>query len=307
MKFDVVINTDDNYIQHCMAMLCSLFENNKSHNIDIHVLTHHLNEKNRTWIKKISNRYENNCYFYIVDESRLGNVQFRKERPLSKAAYYRLLLSSILPDSIKKILYLDCDIIVLRDVSEIFALEIEDYALAATLDNFPYSQQHRLQLHLEVDDRTFCSGVMLVNLCYWRKHSSEEQLLEYANRHRKEVYLHDQDVLNYQFKRKWFLLPPKWNRTALSLFPTPFYAYKHFDYKDYRKFPMLIHYADLTVKPWMKIKMPNKKYYLTYLKQSKYTHIKFESVTFPKKLLIYRRYIILYLKRIIELVKNFNS
>ena len=123
------------------------------------------------------------------------------------AAYYRLLMTSVLPKDLDKVLYLDCDMIVLRDIHEIFNIELEHYALAAISDNLPYSEQHRLQLHMEVGERTFSSGVMLINLSYWRENNVESGLLEYAKRHREEVYLHDLDVLNYYFKKNCSCFP----------------------------------------------------------------------------------------------------
>lgn len=280
MNFNIVINTDDNYIQHAMAMLCSLYENNREHEITVHVLQKELSNKSRTCISTLAERYNNNVLYYNVNEEQLAGVQFRKNRPLSMAAYYRLLLASILPLNIDKVLYLDCDIIVVRDIEEIFRIEIDDYALAASLDHFPYSQQHRLQLHMEVGERTFCSGIMLVNLKYWREHSIEKGLLEYAKRHREEVWLHDQDVLNYYFKKKWFLLPPKWNRTADTLSPIPCEFYKQFDKEDYRYNPMLYHYASLGIKPWLNAPIPCKEYYIKYLKLSGFKDIVFKKVSF---------------------------
>lgn len=287
MNLDIIINTDDNYIQHCMAMLCSLYENNKSHTITLHVLKHKLSDICISQIKNLTSKYHNSCIFYTVDENKLEGVQFRNKRPLSKAAYYRLLLSTVLPPNINKALYLDCDIIVLKDLSEVFELELDNYALAATLDNFPYTNQHRLQLHMEADERTFCSGIMLVNLKYWRDNNCEQKLLEYAKRYRKEVHLHDQDVLNYLFKKKCFLLPPKWNRVAYSHLCTKNAQYRKFDYIEYRKFPMLIHYADPFLKPWLNINTPFKGVYEKYLKLSDYSNIKYLNVSFSKKLKIY--------------------
>lgn len=291
MKFDVVINTDDNYIQHCMAMLCSLYENNKEHHIILHVLMKSLTQINKNFIEGISKRYENECYFYAVDETPLGGVQFRKKRPLSKAAYYRLLLASILPQDIHTVLYLDCDIIILRDLSEVFEIELDNYALAASIDNFPYSQQHRLQLQMEADERTFCSGVMLVNLKYWRDNNCEPKLLEYAKRQRKEIWLHDQDVLNYLFKKKWFLLPPKWNRNAYLYKQTKKAGFKDFDYKEYYWEPMLFHYASVDVKPWYNVYTVNRKYYIKYLVLSGYAPIKFKHVCLKQKVSIYKQQI----------------
>ncbi len=298
MNFDVAINVDDNYIQHCMAMLCSLYENNSAHTISLHVLTKSLTETNKKLMDDLSSRYNNKCFFYVVDESPLEGVQFRSERPLSKAAYYRLLLGSVLPKEMEKVLYLDCDIIVLRDVSEIFQLELDDYALAASLDTFPYTQQHRLQLSMEAGERTFCSGVMLVNLKYWRDYNCEPKLLEYAKRHRKEVYLHDQDVLNYLFKKHWFLLPPKWNRDAYVHMCQEYSGYKSFDYKEYRESPMLLHYASVGIKPWYDAYTPFKAEYMKYLKFSGFQPVKMTPVSMKKKISLLRTTVSFYLREI---------
>lgn len=286
--FDVVINTDDNYIQHCMAMLCSLYENNKEYDIVLHVVTKSLSDQNQNFISDLTRKYGNKCYYYIVDESSLDGVQFRKQRPLSKAAYYRLLLSSILPQTLDKVLYLDCDIIVLRDISEVFQIELDDYALAASIDDFPYTPQHRLQLSMEADERTFCSGVMMINLKYWRKYDSETKLLEYAKCYRKEIHLHDQDVLNYVFKKKWFLLPPKWNRIPYSLLVAGNVRFQSFDMDEYLHNPMLLHYASLNLKPWYNIYTYKRHYYRDYLKKSGYAPIKFDKVSWKIRMLAYR-------------------
>lgn len=274
MVYNIAINTDDNYIQHAMAMLCSVFENNK-YPIDVHVLVSRLSDKNIAQLSNLSKRYNNNCFFYTVDETNLQNVQFRTKRPLSKAAYYRLLLSTTLKD-INKVLYLDCDMIVLSDISELFSLNIDNYPLAACIDNFPYSNQHRMQLNMDVAERTFCSGIMMVNLDYWRRNNSEKYLLDYANTFRQEVHLHDQDVLNYVFKGKWLQIPPKWNRTACSRRHRYLETFKDFDYIEYSYFPKIIHYASPGIKPWYIGPSPHKKQYVKYLNKSGFAPIRYE-------------------------------
>lgn len=276
MTFNIVINTDDKYLQHAMAMLCSLYENNREHYIIVHILHKGLSEVAKNLLVELSNRYENRVVFYTVDDRKLEGVQFRKKRPLSMAAYYRLLLSSVLPKDLDKVLYLDCDMIVIRNIQEIFKIEIDNYALAATLDFFPYTEKHRLQLHMEVGERTFCSGIMMVNLKYWRENNVEPGLIEYAKRHREEVYLHDQDVLNYYFKKKWFLLPPKWNHTAGNLRIATQPELKKFDYMAYAKEPMIYHYASVGIKPWYNAPTPDKNLYVEYLEKSGYPTVKYE-------------------------------
>lgn len=284
MELNITINTDNRFIQHTMAMLCSLYENNRQHKIIVHVLQNNLSEESRKYLIDLTDRYNMEISFYTVQEDVLDGVQFRKNRPLSLAAYYRLLLSEVLPKSLEKVLYLDCDTIVMDDISEIFQLEIENYALAATLDTFPYTNQHRNQLHMEADQKTFCSGVMLVNLKYWRDNDVTSGLLEYAKRPRKEVHLHDQDVLNYFFKKNWFLLPPKWNRYATSSKAFRCNGYRSFDYMEYTLSPKIYHYASVNIKPWYQGFSPRKKYYLKYLKKSEYDKVVFTPIPLIQKL-----------------------
>ena len=124
----------------------------------------------------------------------------------------------------------------------------------------------------------------MVNLKYWREHDVEPGLLEYAKRHREEVYLHDQDVLNYYFKKKWFLLPPKWNHVAGTLKASRAPQYKSFDMIAYAKEPMVYHYASVGMKPWYAVPTPEKSLYLKYLKISGYKESSFDNKPLGKSL-----------------------
>lgn len=278
--FNVTCNTDDNYVQHCAAMLCSLFENNKEHSFNVHILTESLSNTSIIKLKEIAYEYGNIITFHNVDICRLQGVKFRKNRPLTMAAYYRLLLPSILKE-IDSVLYLDCDMIIVDNICELFSLNIDSYALAASGDEFPYSDLHRLQLEMPVGTRTFCSGMMMINLSYWRKVNAEEKLIEYAKRDREVVYLHDQDALNYVFKNQWYLLPPKWNHVAGTMYPTVVKdLLKPYDIFEYIFKPKIIHYAG-EIKPWYNVLCPDGEFYKYYLHKSNYEDFYF--ISFPKK------------------------
>ena len=92
MIYHVTCNTDDNYLQHCCAMLCSLFENNKEMTFHVHLLTHSLAADGKSFLNSLCQRYGYKINVYDVDEMKLEGVKFRKNRPLTKAAYYRILL-----------------------------------------------------------------------------------------------------------------------------------------------------------------------------------------------------------------------
>lgn len=263
-NYHVTCGTDDNYAQHCGVMLCSLLENNKNLTFIIHILIKELKEDNKQKLLELVSQYNSKVIFHKVDSSKLANVKYRINRPLSEAAYYRILLSSILDSSIDKVLYFDCDMVVLGSVENLFKIELDKYALAAVEDiGFPHSDLHRIQLSIPYGGKYFCSGMMLINLKYWREHDSEEKLIEYSERERF-VFLHDQDSLNYVFKGQWYALPPKWNKFNMSLLTRKYFPLYN-DYKEWRDSPSVIHYVNIC-KPWFKIRgVQNQNKYINYL------------------------------------------
>lgn len=296
MVLDIVVCSDNNYIQHCMGMLCSLYEHNKEHHIILHFLRNgELTEKNENFITDITSRYGHEVRFYSIDESPLEGVQFRKKRPLTMAAYYRLLLPDIL-SHLDKVLYLDCDMTIMGDISELFEIELSKYALAACLDDMPHNNQHRLQLHMQVGERTFNTGMMMCNLKYWRDHASVERMVEYAKRPKKQILLHDQDVFNYEFQGQWFLLPPKWNRLSHLAECLDFVGYQSFDIYEYLNAPKIVHHF---IKPWYDVYKPKQRLYLKYVKMSGYTPIVLRHVGIKERLLVYRSNVLYFLKRYI--------
>jgi lipopolysaccharide biosynthesis glycosyltransferase len=281
--YHITCNTDNNYAQHCCVMLCSLFENNKELSFHVHILTHGLSSQVKDIIKKLVERYNQLLTIYNIDESKLEGVKFRKDRPLTKAAYYRILLPEVLDSSIEKVFYLDCDIVVLNSVRDIYEIDLSDYPLAACEDPAPYTALHRRQLNFALNDRAFCSGVMMVNLKYWREHGVVAKLLNYSKKDREVVYLHDQDSLNYVFKGKWFKLTFKWGKTPMSIVPLDD-DQKNYDLEDFLYHPTIIHYAS-PLKPWSDVWFPERKYYNKYLTLSQFPNPKIQYVEGRKKTL----------------------
>lgn len=248
-KKHIGCSTDDNYAQHCGVMLCSLFENNKQSKYVVHILMSRktLSQDNCDKLFRLIERYGSYCIFHDVDTSKIENMPDREKRPLGPASYYRLLFASIIDLSVHHIFYLDCDIIVNGSIDEIFNLDLNDYGLAAVLDSEYYTDEHRMEIPIPYDKCMFCSGVMYVNLDYWREHNVEEKLLYYARIKRKRC-LHDQDALNAVFHNKWFRLAPKWNKFNSGYLGSNSFLTES-DRQEYINSPIIIHFLS-NLKPW---------------------------------------------------------
>ncbi len=265
MNLHITCSTDINYLQHCMAMLCSVLENNIKHNITIHLLHHQLPKNSQSLLIEMCNKYNQIILFYDVDENKLSSVHFTHP-DLSIATYYRLLLPSLLDKTIDRILYLDCDVIVLKDISELFKVNLDGFGVAAVKDSCPYSNFHRMLIGLGLDCKYFCAGVLLINMKYWREHNSSEVMFDFIDKHSKELIFEDQDVLNNAFRNHWFQLSNKYGKSPLAVAIMDDNQ-KSFDYTDYLFDASIIHYAT-HIKPWLDIRIPNDQYYWKYVELS---------------------------------------
>ena len=130
-------------------------------------------------------------------------------------------------------LYLDCDIVVTRDLSEIFAVDLGSHPLGAVRD---------LGGEVYFGEQIFNSGVLLINVNYWRENDIAGQLIEMTDNLHDKVTQDDQSILNMLFENRWMELPFAYNCITL-----------HTTFSDYEPekglYPPVIHYLTER-KPW---------------------------------------------------------
>lgn len=207
----IACNIDASYIQHCSVMLTSLLENNKTHRFTIHIISAPLAPEPENELKKITEKYPAHLEFYYPKQKILKECPPFVDSYISYAAYYRCFLSLILPPDISKILYLDCDLIVRKDVGALWDTDISAHALGCVEDMLSVLEDHYTRLNYPKDYSYFNSGVLLINLDYWRQNDIHLQVNRYVAEHHGQLRYNDQDVLNALFYDKKVFLPFRWN------------------------------------------------------------------------------------------------
>jgi lipopolysaccharide biosynthesis glycosyltransferase len=134
---------------------------------------------------------------------------------LTPAAYARLLAPDLLPPSIEKIIYLDCDLLVEGDLSRLWAEPVGNNYLLAVQGAKHLISTSPLALIPEVaaraDDPYFNSGVLVMNLRAMRREKFAERAFEFGHRWRDQIRTADQDLLNAMSIGRWRQLDPIWN------------------------------------------------------------------------------------------------
>ena len=157
---------------------------------------------------------------------------------LGVSSSYRLKLSSIVKED--KILYLDSDIVVLKDISELYSYDVSDYYLGAVEDKWSVIMKPRAGLCN--DDTFYNGGVQLMNLKKMRENNFESQVFDKL---REIHYYTDQDVVNDICRKNILRLPLKYNLMPLT--GEDNYSACRGEFLEAMKNPAILHFTD---KPW---------------------------------------------------------
>lgn len=196
-----------NFFDPLSVMLTSLLENNKKHSICFNVLHSDFSDEDIDKFKLQFNNYEKlKLNFIHLDESKLVGLPLLQHFKIS--TYFRILAPSVLVDT-DKILYLDADIIINNDISELWNTDISGYTLAAVREESIVALDKRLKMPAEY--KYFNAGVVLLNAEKIRKYNKFEPVLEYLKENKNEILYLDQDALNAVLYDEWLEIDEKWN------------------------------------------------------------------------------------------------
>ena len=252
---DIAICINENYLMPSGVMLCSLFENNKEEQIVVHALLGKDGDKCMQPLKDLTSKYHQKILFYDMSQISMDDFPVGlhfQESFITIEAYYRLFLMNVLPRTMDKVLYLDSDIVICGSIRELWDIDISDVAVGAVPDCFHQDIHETNRIGYEVGLGIFNSGVLLINLKYWREHDVMKEFVAYAKGAKDHLKYHDQDVLNYVFRHCKKELPIRFNLQTIHMYYDRF-RYLHFrlieDVKEAFINPVIIHYTG-PEKPW---------------------------------------------------------
>lgn len=136
--------------------------------------------------------------------------------------YYKLALPKLLPGSVGKVIWLDCDLIVNRDLGELWDLPLNGHPVLAAQDATVPLVSSRFgvsgfqELGIPRDAKYFNAGVMVVDLASWRRERIVPRTIAYLKEHGKAVFFWDQEGLNAVLAGRWGELDSRWNQSATA-------------------------------------------------------------------------------------------
>lgn len=152
-------------------------------------------------------------------------------------SYSRLFCAFKLPKSVKKILYLDADMICTGDIAELYDLEFDGNTWIACED-IAIKPKDLERLDLPKDYKYINSGMLLINVKKLKETYTEKDIVQMIRDNHKVLIYPDQDFINKMFRNDIKIVDNKYNLIA-----------KDIRYKNLTNKPLIIHFAG-SVKPW---------------------------------------------------------
>ncbi|CUX24839.1 glycosyltransferase family 8 protein [Clostridium sp. C105KSO13] len=257
----IFFTIDNDYAPFLGVALSSMLKNaSKVYQYKVFVLFQGLSIKNK---KKLYGLAVENCEIQLFEmKDQLNIITDRMSNRLradyfTLTIYFRLFIPALFPEYNKGI-YLDSDIVVPGDISELYQTPLGENLLGAVVDPVvaavPELTRHaNLCVGVE-SDKYFNSGVLLMNLERLREARIEQRFLELYHKYHFDCIAPDQDYLNAMCKGKVMYLPASWDAM-------PSDAAKPVEN------PKLVHF-NLFAKPWYYDNIQYEQYFWTYAESS---------------------------------------
>lgn len=268
--------TDSAYVQHCAVSLCSLLKNAREEdNITVYIVSTFLTNEDKGYFYALTHIKKITLHFVVLDESILAG--FPVHGYMSAATYLKLVLPYVLPPHVEKVLYLDCDTVVLDSLHEIYTRDLGKCLLGAVPDiNFKHVQELFLYHYKKYIREYYNTGVLLMNVQELRSFNLLEKARAFCQTMESPKYW-VQDILNYVLPQDSFLLLPcQYNFMAWYCPHQDFYDIQTLGaYQEKLGKPCVIHYTGAE-KPWLMstLKMLDSKYASEYFHYLQYTSFK---------------------------------
>ena len=183
------------------------------------------------WMKQLNKRLEK--FDSEIINCRVTSEQIsRYKTDISYTVFLRYFVADFVKED--KALYVDCDLVITKNLDDLFATDLQDYPLAAIRDF-----GGRVYFGREM----FNAGVLLIHSALWKQENMTQKLIDLTNEWHDKVDQADQSILNMLFENKWLELDFDYNHIVIH---KQFTDYQIPEGQDY---PAIIHYLSHR-KPW---------------------------------------------------------
>ena len=271
---NIFFTINNSYAKYLAVTIASILYNlDQNEIVNFFILDGGISEYNKIKINNLKKIKNFNIEYIVVDKSKFEKIVSSSQAHISNETNYRFIISSLKPD-LDKCLFLDADLIIDKDITELYNTDIDDYYMAAVADQAALDNTFSCtyKLNLPENYRYVNTGVILVNLKKWREDNIETKLFENVFKYSNVLMFPDQDTLNITLNSK-----VKYLSHVYNAMPVQNYIVKEEKEEAFNN-PVIIHWAGF-MKPWRFIEANYSNYFWKYAKMTDfYEDIIYENI-----------------------------
>ena len=256
--------SDNGYAPYLTTALYSLLVHTKRDCV-IHIFDGNLSLSNKEKILTMSQSFPNaQIIFTPVDQHFFKNFPIIKHFSIN--TYFRYLIADIAP-TLKKALWVDCDMLITSDIGSLWDIDLKDKCLGAV----PYLYEKKQYRHsnicagilklkqnlgLPAKHTYFNAGLLLLNLDYWRQNNWTKKLFDLTLEKKDLLECADQDILNIVSQNNYLILPDTYNSIV---------DINYILKREPKNLPHIIHFTGgNSLRPWIARNCPYRDLYYSY-------------------------------------------
>lgn len=256
---------DEGYAMPLATALRSLADSNgRNWPLTVYVLTDKFSENGKNEVARSLPAEAMQLNWVHVDLNQFNGLKTIGH--ISRMTFARLVLSDLLPASIRRVIYLDGDLLVLRELDALWHTDLGGACVGAVRDAWIDKVIQGCSMDaadaspdIPKVEKYFNAGVLLIDLDRWRAQGIGAKALQYLAEHPRTPYS-DQDALNVALDGNWAAVSGDWNfqghiSTRISKLPQP---------------PAIVHFIT-GAKPWMREHgTPNERLFDSYRRKTRF-------------------------------------
>lgn len=257
--------SDNHFCRHMGVMLCSLLENTAAPGcVIIHAVDAGIDCRNRKKLRHLVRRYGAELRFLKADAEMYAGLPLTLN--MTAAVYHWLSVPELIKGETDRVIYLDSDLVVLKDIAILWKSRIHEDAIVAAVAE-PFFNRYA-DLEIPASAACFNAGVVLVDVNKWLSENVTEKVIDFISAHADKIRFWDQDGLNAVLHDRWMPIAPKWNQHVNLLPEKAAERFAPNAFQEALRDPAVVHYTTRS-KPWhCRNTHPFKKYYFDYLKKT---------------------------------------
>lgn len=272
---------DDKYVHIVAVSIISLLENNRQASyIHIYLIEDNISTSNKDKLFRTVEKYGRKL---IILEK--PNLKFLMGCQVEmhwwiENVFSRVFLKEVFKNfpEIERVIYIDCDTLVVGCLKDLWEIDLEDNVAAGVLEAM--GNMHKKAIGLKKQNPYFNAGVFVVDINKWRKRNYDEKASTFIKDMNGKLEYADESVLNGILAKQMKILPMKYNITSLSIYfdidevikyRKPSFHYSEKERIESLKDARIIHFTSTyrDVRPWIQgSKHPYAKEWMAIKEQS---------------------------------------